>query len=307
MADPSDTPAPARTRKPRRWLRRIVLGALGTLVALIALALIIAVIQGQREPEGQPRYVALGSSFAAGAGLGPLQKGSPVLCARSVGGYPQKLALLLDTPIVDMTCGGAVTDNLLTGGQFFQGPQIRAIMPDTELVTITVGGNDIGYVGDLSMLAARHDHSFFGWLVRRLWKGPKPVSERGFEALGTELSATLTAIRAKAPDATIVVATYPTLLPASGTCDRLGLTAEEVALMREVGDRLADTTIASARQSGATVVDMHRLGAAHNACSDAPWVHGWKEAGPAPFHPTSAGAEAVARSIQDALTAPPAR
>jgi lysophospholipase L1-like esterase len=55
-----------------------------------------------------------------------------------------------------MSCGGAVTRHLLHGGQYFQGPQIRTITRGTRLVTLTIGGNDVGYVADLSMLAARN-------------------------------------------------------------------------------------------------------------------------------------------------------
>lgn len=284
--------------------RRIGMGCLGVVLLLavvIALAIGAAVVQGQRTPQGRPDQVALGSSFAAGAGLGRLQKGAPLLCARSVGGYPQRLARLRGLSIVDMSCGGAVTKHLLHGGQFFQGPQIRTITAETRLVTLTVGGNDVAYVGDLSMLAARKDRTPFGWLVRSLWQGPRTEAQRDWPGLERELTETLRAVRARAPRAVVVVATYPTLLPVSGTCARLGLSKAEVNLMRPVGDRLAAVTRAAAQKAGAVVVDMHRLGAAHDPCSAAPWTHGWKEAGPAPFHPTAAGAEATARAVSDAL------
>ena len=176
------------------------------LLGLIGVALAVAMVQGRRAPAGRPEYVALGSSFAAGAGLGPLQTHSPLLCARSVGGYPQQLARLRRLSIVDMTCGGAVTRHLLHGGQFFQGPQLRAVTAETRLVTISVGGNDIGYVGDLSLLAARRSDTAFGWLVRSTWTGPKPLAQRDFAGLRRDLLATLAAVHRQAPKATVVVA-----------------------------------------------------------------------------------------------------
>ena len=278
--------------------------------ALIGLALVaesrVAVLaaQGQRKPPARADYVALGSSYAAGAGLGRLQPGSPLLCARSVNGYPQQLARLRGLAIADMTCGGATARHVLRGGQFFQGPQIRAVNETTRLVTLTVGGNDIGYIGDLSLLAARKDRSLFGWLARHLWQGPKPLSERGFARLGADLAATLHAIHKRAPRAVVIVVTYPTALPPTGTCRRIALTEPEVRLMRQVSDRLADTTRQAAENHGSRLVDMNRLGADHHACAASPWVSGWKDAGIATFHPTLAGAGATAASVSKAIDRP---
>ena len=273
---------------------------------LIALTLVGAftgfiVVQARRGPEGSPVYVALGSSFAAGAGLGSLQHGSPLLCARSINGYPQQLARMLKLPIVDMSCGGATATHVLKGGQFFQGPQLRAIDQRTKLVTMTVGGNDVGYIGDLSMLAARNSSSVFGWFVQKFWSGPKSADERGYAHLEEQLTAAVKTIHARAPKATIVIATYPTILPPEGTCPRLGLSAGEVTMMRKVADELALVTRSAANQTGAKLVDMQVLGAAHQACSADPWTNGWTNGGIAPFHPNLEGAAATARAIAEAL------
>ena len=286
---------------------KIKRGCLGLgMVALILMTVAFGLIlyQAKRTPAGIPEYVALGSSFAAGAGLGPLEERSPLLCARSVNGYPQQLARMLKVSIVDMSCGGAKAKHLLRGGQFFQGPQIRTIGSQTRLVTVTVGGNDILYIGDLSLLAARHSDTVWGWLVRRFWSGPKPVEARDWARLEGELLATMRAIRAKAPKARVVVVTYPTILPATGSCQRVALTAAEADMMRKVGDRFAAATRSAVAKGGAIVVDMHGLATAHNACSAAPWTFGYS--GIAPFHPTLAGARATAKTIADALTHSPA-
>lgn len=277
--------------------RKVGLWLLGGLIAIIAIGLMIVVAQGRRTLSGRPDYVALGSSFAAGAGLGALEPGSPTLCARSVDGYPQQLARLRAVALVDMSCGGAVTRHLLHGGQYFQGPQVRTITRDTRLVTLTIGGNDVGYVADLSMLAARHTNSVFGRFVRWFWDGPRQPAARGYDRLRSDLIATLQTIHAAAPHAIVVIATYPTILPPSGTCPVLGLTAAEAGTMRQVGNMLAAVTRSAAEAGGAILVDMHALGAAHNACSSVPWVRGWTNGDIAPFHPTRIGAAATARAI----------
>ena len=54
--------------------------------------------QMRTPPVANAYYVALGSSYAAGLGLGPRVRGSPIISGRSVNGYPQQLARLLKMP-----------------------------------------------------------------------------------------------------------------------------------------------------------------------------------------------------------------
>lgn len=276
------------------------------LLAAGAIAAGFLLLQVQRIPTGRPEYVALGSSFAAGAGLGTLSNNNPLLCARSVNGYPRQLARMRGLSLVDMSCGGAQARHLLRGGQFFQGPQMRAVGRETRLVTISVGGNDSRYIGDLSQLAARDSGSLWGRTVKLFWTGPRSTGDRNLEELQSTLIALLAAIRARAPDARIVIATYPTILPPAGTCPRLGLSIAEANLMRSTADQLAAATRSAARRGGAMIVDMHRLGANHHACSNEPWTYGWHNAGVAPFHPTLQGARATAAAISAALDGSPA-
>lgn len=287
----------------------ILKGCTWLAIAFLAIAGAIAgtlFYQARRAPEGRPEYVALGSSFAAGAGLGPLQKQSPWACARSANGYPQQLARMLRLSIVDMSCGGATAKHVLDGGQFFQGPQVGAVDSRTRLVTVTVGGNDIGYIGDLSMLAARNSGSAFGWLVRHFWSGPKAATDRDYRSLQRNLALTIETIRRRTPNAAVVLATYPAILPPKGTCARIGLSPAEADLMRSVAMRLEAATSAAASQGHALLVNMQALGIEHNACSGEPWTRGWTNGGIAPFHPTLLGARATAKAVEDALGGSPA-
>lgn len=281
-----------------RVLGRIALGL--TLVASgIALWL---VLDARRTPTAEPEYVAMGSSYAAGAGLGQRQPGSPILCSRSNVGYPPRLARSLNLTLVDMTCSGSVTRHVLTGGQFFQDAQIRTLGPNTRLVTLTVGGNDVGFVRDLYLLAARKSDSVTGTLIRQFWSGPQEIDQRNYAKLESELTSLLHTIRTRSPAATVVVATYPTVLPAHGTCPQLRLSNAEAALMRQVESKLATVTRKAARNGGAKIVDMNALGAKHHACSKSPWTKGWGPIAGSPFHPTLAGAQATADAITAAIT-----
>lgn len=288
--------SPARLRLRRGWfgLLFILALALAGFVALLAW-------QGTRAPAGTPRYVALGSSFAAGIGLGPRVFGSPLVCQRSAAGYPALLARALRVELVDRTCSGATAAQVLRGGQVFQGPQVAAIDHRTRLVTITAGGNDVGYVGDLSFLAARNAGGFFGGAVGLLWGGPQAEDARDYAGVRRSLVAIIREAKRLAPQARIVVATYPAILPPRGTCARLSLTSRETAAMRSVGLRLAAATRAAAEEGGAIVVDLEALGAGHDACTAAPWVNGWRDPQGAAFHPNAAGARAAARLIAQEL------
>jgi len=274
------------------------------------------------------RYVALGSSFAAGLGLGPRVPGSPCLCMRSSNGYPQVLARRAGYDLVDRSCSGATARHVLRGGQFFQKPQLDAVTPETELVTLTAGGNDVGYVGDLTLMALRRGGGsrFQAAVARVLWKGVRPVEGRDFAQLRENLDVILVEIRRRArgapggggtkkrnkpqhaPEirrralrARVVAVTYPVILPQQAPYLQAGINEEEAALMRAVGERLAEVTRAAAEGAGVLLADMARLSIGHDCCSAEPWVHGARPGKGAPFHPTIAGAEATAGEIMRVL------
>jgi len=284
----------------KTFFKRVLIVVVAFVGLLTAIALWL-ILDARKTPNGTPVYVALGSSYAAGAGLGPRQPGSPILCQRSDNGYPPRLARKIRLPLVDMTCSGSVTSHVLVGGQYFQDAQIRALNAKTRLVTLTAGGNDVGFVRDLFLMASRNSDTWSGWLVRKLWSGPPALANRDFAKLSTTLSSLVREIRRRSPRAKIVIATYPPVLPPSGTCPRLGLTAGEADIMRQVQSETAAVTSRVAKQERATVVDMTAPGSDHSACSRVPWTSGWGPISKAPFHPNLAGAQATADAIEGVL------
>lgn len=110
----------------------------GVLIALCACTVSVIttlMYQAHLTSSSSPNYVALGSSFAAGLGLGERAPGSPFMCQRSINGYPQQLARATGLPVVDMTCAGSTAEHVLHGGQYFQGAQLDAVKSSTQLVT----------------------------------------------------------------------------------------------------------------------------------------------------------------------------
>ena len=258
--------------------------------------------QMRQRPAPNAYYVALGSSYAAGYGLGRRAHGSPIISRRSINGYPQQLARLLKVQsFTDMSSSGSTVRQILHGGQLGLGPQIDALGPDTKLVTMTAGGNDIGFIGDLMMMAYRNRGGLAGLLVDMIWKGAKPLGDRDFASLEVNLKATIHEIRRRSPGARLVVATYPTILPVTGTCTRLGITSEQAAMMRPVGDTLVKITRAAVAGTDTILVDMASLSTDHDACSTEPWVNGAPAKQGANFHPNLAGARATAHAIAQAI------
>ena len=92
------------------------------------------------------RYVALGSSMAAGPGIRPSADGAPFRAGRSARNYPHLVAERLGLDLVDVTYSGATTASVLTDPQNGAPPQADALDASEDLVTVTIGGNDVGYV-----------------------------------------------------------------------------------------------------------------------------------------------------------------
>ena len=283
----------------RIW--RLVKAALLLLLVGVLIVLAVLYYQGKQAPRANSPYVALGSSYSAGLGLGARKNGSPFVCQRSINGYPKHIARQTGLSLTDMSCSAATTQHVLRGGQVFLGPQIDALGPDTQLVTLTIGGNDISYVGDLTFMAFRRRGGFTGALADLVWSGAKPVQDRKFGKLQRDLTATLREIRHRAPKARVFVVPYPTILPKSGTCAKLGIDEQQASLMRSVGLRLAEVTRAAAQEAGASFVDLADASMGHDACAAEPWVNGSAPANGAAFHPTLAGAKGVAEQIMTTL------
>ena len=97
------------------------------------------------------RYVAMGSSFAAGPGLPSRVPGSPRRAGRSTGNYAHLVARESGLDLHDVTFSGATTSDLLGPSAAGQAAQLDAVTPETSLVTITAGGNDVGFLPRLTL------------------------------------------------------------------------------------------------------------------------------------------------------------
>lgn len=276
---------------------------MGTLALVAVVCWLVVYMQGTRRVETGAQYVAVGSSFASGPGILPRSAGSPLLCARSDRNYAHLLARKRGLTLVDMSCAGATTGDVLIGGQYFQGAQLSAIDISTKLVTITIGGNDVQYLSNLVAKSCPRKRAIFNIVLRDCTPTPESEVGRHFMALESSLRAIASEVRRRSPQAHVVFVGYLNVLPPQGSCDLLGLSDDDVAALRGIAQRLKETTRSAAAMSGATYVDPNDPAVDHSVCSTVPWVNDRFPQGllAAPFHPRPEGMQSVALAIDRSL------
>jgi hypothetical protein len=188
-----------------RRVRIVALAALAALLAVGALAAPTGAATAKLQPGDE--YVALGSSFASGPLIPDVADAS---CLRSTNNYPSLVARAMKLQLTDVSCGAATTDNIITTPQGVHPLQIDAVTPNTKLVTVTIGGNDVDYTASNLLCSgdALQGQDCLGTSVQ-----PNDL-EAKLAALPGKLDATFAAIKTKAPKATIVVLPYLRVLPA---------------------------------------------------------------------------------------------
>jgi lysophospholipase L1-like esterase len=274
------------------------------LVAIVVVAVAVTAVLVVRGTAGESaNYVALGSSFAAGPGIPDQIPGTEDGCRRSTNNYPHQVAGWFRLTLTDATCSGATTDNILTSGQYGQPAQIQSVTTDTNLVTITIGGNDVSYLGSLVALSCRNDPTVIPPQERERRCAPVNGStiEQGTLTVENKIVNVVKAVRERAPQAQVVLVNYVTILPPTGTttCDDVPLTADEVTWARLLAENLVGATARAAELTGATLVDAATASADHHACAAEPWVLRFTPQ--AAYHPNMAGMTAVGDLVIEAV------
>ena len=169
-------------------------------------------------------YVALGDSYAAGYGLLPLT-GAPVPgCVQSANNYPHQIAAALKMNLTDVTCTSATTANIVTTPQVTAAGvaplQISALSADTDVVSLTIGGNDVGFFeiasSCVSLSAAgplAGDTTIPNCTAAYTASGTDVLAAKIRYVVAPAISNTLAAIKTAAPNAKIFVVGYPSITP----------------------------------------------------------------------------------------------
>jgi lysophospholipase L1-like esterase len=249
-------------------------------------------------------YAALGDSYTAAPFL---PESSTDGCVRSDQNYPHQVAEQLpDVTLIDVSCGGATTEDVLRSQDLADGvhpPQLEAVSETTDLVTVGLGVNDLGFPSKAvydCLLLAQNDPR--GAPCERA--NSREVS-RVLDQIQGRLVDVVDAIEGRAPEARILVVGYPRLLPKSGGCrERLALAKGDVDFVRASYDELYASIEAAATEAGVEYVDVTTASEGHDICAEDTWINGDRKdrrTKAAPYHPLPAEQEAVAALILDLI------
>ena len=278
--------------------RPTVLAAAATVLALVA-------FPGSSEAtigESPKHYVALGDSYAAGPVI-PIQRVDPIGCERSTNNYPALLARTLHIrDYTDVSCSGAKTVNMTEPQTVPLGvnpPQFDALRPDTDLVTLTISGNDIGFTEILFTCARVSATDPFGNPCQReaTAGGGDFYAQRISEA-APKVARVLDNIRARSPHATVLLVGYLRILPPTVGCYPVFPVARgDVPYLDGLEQQLNSMLADEAFSHGAAFVDSYGGSLGHDACKlpGVKWVEGTVPTSPAaPVHPNAIGMQQVA-------------
>jgi len=262
-------------------------------------------------------YAALGDSYTAGLGI-PEQTGATAGCGQSTSSYPYLVARSLRLELTDVSCSSATIADMTAAqptGDGTNPAQLSALSSGTALVTVSIGGNDIGLIDivtkctelDLvpALIPGRGSSTLTPCEDFYTSGGTDQIRQR-IQAVTGHLADTLTQIRERAPHARVYVVGYPDLLPAGGGgCGgALGITAGDIAFLNREEVRLNGALEQVARAAGDGYVDTYTPSQGHDACS-AP-ASRWLEpllttSAAAPLHPNAAGERAMADAVVEAV------
>lgn len=282
--------------RPRHLPRAFLLAAV-----LLALAFAVAATAARAA-----NYVALGDSYAAG----PLIP-TPVLplgCLKSDHNYPHLAAPSIGLTLRDASCSGATTTDM-TNPQSVEPdgpnpPQFNSLDASTTVVSLTIGGNDIGFSEVAEGCITLNP---FSTPCKDKYDagGHDQLAER-IEATAPKVAAVLAGIKSRAPSAKIYVVNYPAIFPetGSGCWPQMPIGFGDVPYLRSTEQRLDSMLATQAAAAGATLVNWYSASIGHDACKSSsnrwvePLVPGELAA---PIHPNRAGMQGAANALVAAV------
>lgn len=260
-------------------------------------------------PTVAPRTVVLGDSFSSGEGVPPFDIGTDGKlnkCHRSADAYAHQLVRASAISLQNfVACSGATVGNVLGRQQYPGQPaQVNALSKDTQLVILTIGGNDIGF----TQLAE-------GCIAFRCQSLAPVVGQEIIALERISLPALFRQIKARiGPSTKVMLLGYPQELPDpaivdASNCREIGLTKnlridkDGILLLRDTVNRLDLALKRAADKAGVTYVSPDGTFAGHELCTPkTSYFNGidifHQEYS---FHPNALGQFAYSSLVKDAL------
>lgn len=307
---PRSWPGSGRRRTHRRLFRALPPARFASLALALALGVGPATAAVGADASVTVSYVSLGDSYTAGP-LIPDPTGSPLGCLRSTHNYPSLTARAIGSAsFTDRSCSGATTTDMTQPQRVTLGtnpPQLSALSARTTVVTLGIGGNDIGFSSVIGTCTADSWSDPFGSPCKDHYTaGGIDKIAAAIAATGPKVAGALKAIHAAAPAARVFVVGYPDILPNTGDgCFPLQpIALGDVPYLRGVEKELNQMLATQAAANGATYVDTYSATIGHDACQppDDRWVEGEIPVSlAAPWHPNALGEQAMAARVEAAI------
>ncbi len=252
-------------------------------------------------PPAGAKYVNMGSSFAAGPSILPAADNSTTRCGRSANNYAHQIARKHSLNLVDVSCGGSTTAHLL-GPWNELPPQLDAVDANTMLVTMTTGGNDLGYLGGLSANSCVNIAAKTGVKPERPCNVVPLPTEETYAGDEARMRQIVAEVHRRAPKARLIIVDYETILPPSGVCTVVPLTPAQADSSRAIARRLNEITVRVAKETNTELLAASKITEGHDACAQDAWINGYPSPGvpvePTFYHPRLAGMTAIAAALE---------
>jgi lysophospholipase L1-like esterase len=218
-------------------------------------------------------YVALGDSYSSGVGAGSYTSESGS-CMRSTKAYSALWAAeKAPASYKSVACSGATTATVVSS-------QVSALSASTTLVSISVGGNDMGFSTIMSTCALQG--------TTQCVAAVQAAEDKARSQLNGLLNTVYNAIRSKAPNARVVVLDYPVFYQLNTVC--VGLSATSRAKINEGINLMDDLTRTAAQAHGFVFADVRSIFVGHQLCSGDKWLHALNFADlTVSYHPMASG------------------
>jgi lysophospholipase L1-like esterase len=263
--------------------------------------------QGATGPgPAQRSYVALGDSYTSGPAI-PQQVGDPPGCLRSDHNYPHLVASSL-RPLVlrDASCIGATAADMTVAQSHDVGSppnpaQFDRLDSHTRVVTLQIGGNDIGFV-EIATTCAAYNPGGTPCQDHYVRNGTDEISRR-IAAVAPGVAGVLQGIHARSPHARIYLVGYPAILPETGTgCwPLLPFAVADLPYLRAKERELDAMLRTQAAANRSVFVDTYGPSIGHDACeaSGVRWIEPVVFGAPIVswLHPNATGMQGMASAV----------
>jgi len=220
-------------------------------------------------------YVALGDSYSSGVGAGNYTSSSGS-CDRSTNAYSQ-LWTNANAPsaFTFVACSGATTSDVLSS-------QISSVTSSTTLVSITIGGNDVGFSSVMETCVLDSTSSCVSAVNN--------AENEARTQLPAKLDSVYAAIKSHAPNARVVVLDYPELYDLSKSSTCIGLSTTDRTDLNQAADVIDGVIQTEAAKYGDTFADVRSAFSGHEICDSSSWLHSVNILDiDESYHPTASG------------------